>query len=276
MGINPIGYIPWTGKRTRHLYRLFVIAKSIFSEKIRSKAILILMFIGIIVVYAIPLISIIFLPHEVLTSEDMIGGINPVLGDGLILISMLLAAIVSSDIISRDLSDNSFVLYFSRPIRPIDYLIGKIAGGFAVMTIFCLLPLIIYGVVIIATQSGSDYLKSLEVLGLASVAGILNSFFFIGFGTMLSSVTKSRGYAGVGTFVSFFVLSLISAMFIEIDMNWVLVNPADLLKYTYGMIFSVGLPEELSSDIYWAILLSILIVPILFAYWRINRKAIGK
>ncbi len=276
MGINPIGYIPWTGKRTRHLYRLYVIAKSIFSEKIRSKAILILIFIGIIIVYALPLLDVIFLPHEVLTSEDMIGGANPVLGDPLILFSMLLAAIISSDIISRDLSDNSFVLYFSRPIRPIDYLIGKITGGFAVMAIFCLLPLIMYGVVIIATQSSSDYLKSLEVLGLASFAGILNSFFFIGFGTMLSSVTKNRGYAGVGTFVSFFVLSLISRMFTEIDVNWILVNPAVLLKYTYGMIFNIGLPEELSSDIYWTILLSILIVPIIFAYWRINKKATGK
>jgi len=250
--------------------------KSVFAEKIRSKAFLVLLIIGIIIVYAPPLITSLFLPHESLTSDAMIGGENPVIGPGLVLFSMLIAAIVSSDLISRDLSNSSFVLYFSRPIRPLDYLVGKMAGGFAIMSVFCVIPVIIYGTVVIGTQSGSEYLKSLEVLGRAAVAGILTSIFFLGVGTMLSSVTKSRSYAGVGTFVSFFVLTLISGMFQEIDLNWRLVNPIELLQFSYGVIFGDALPEELSLDIYWAILLSILIIPPLFAYWRIQRKAIGK
>jgi ABC-type transport system involved in multi-copper enzyme maturation permease subunit len=193
----------------------------------------------------------------------MIGGANPVIGGGLVLFSMLLAAIVSSDIISRDLSDNSFVA-------------GKMLGVFGIMAVFCLLPVIIYGVAIIATQSESEYLESFEVLGRATVAGILTSIFFMGLGTMFSSVTKSRTYAGVGTFVSFFVLTLISGMFSTIDVNWRLVNPLDLLQFSYGMIFGNGLPEELSPGLYWAIILSILVIPLLFAYWRVHRKAVGK
>jgi ABC-type transport system involved in multi-copper enzyme maturation permease subunit len=276
-GINPIGYRPWTGERTRHLYRLYVISRSIFTEKIRSKGVLVLLFIGIILVHALPLIFMSLVPHEGLTSDDMIDGENSVFGGGLFLIlSLLLAAVVSSDLISRDLSDNSFVLYFSRPIRPLDYLVGKLAGGFAVMSIFCLVPVIIFGVAIIATQSGSEYLESLGVLGLAAVAGVFTSIFFLGFGTMLSSVTKGRAYAGVGTFVAFFILSLISEMFSNIDVNWRLANPFNLLPYTYGMIFGRGLPEELNPGIYWAVLISILILPLLIAYWRIYVKAIGK
>lgn len=276
-GINPIGYRPWTGERTRHVYRLYVISRSIFSEKIRSKGVLVLLFIGIILVHAFPLMFKVLIPHEGLTADDMIEGENSIFGGGLFLIlSMLLAAVVSSDLISRDLSDNSFVLYFSRPIRPVDYLAGKLGGGFAVMSVFCLLPIIIFGVAIIATQTGSKYLDSLGILGLAAVAGILTSVFFLGFGSMLSSVTKSRAYAGVGTFVSFFVLFLISELFANIDVNWRLVNPFNLLHYTYGLIFDRKLPEELNSNLYWAILLVILLVPLIFAYWRIHSKAVGK
>ena len=277
MGINPIGYRPWTGDRTRHLYRLYVISRTIFAEKIRSKGVLVLLFIGIILVHAFPLIFKVLLPHEGLTADDMIEGENSIFGGGLFLIlTMLLAAVVSSDLISRDLRDNSFVLYFSRPIRPVDYLAGKMAGGFSIMSVFCLLPVIVFGVAIIATQSGSDYLDSLEVLGLAAVAGILTSVFFLGFGLMLSSVTRSRAYAGVGTFVSFFVLSLISEMFSNIDVNWRLANPFNLLQYSYAIIFDRGLPAELDSTLYWAVLSSILILPLLVAYWRIYVRAVGK
>jgi ABC-type transport system involved in multi-copper enzyme maturation permease subunit len=253
-----------------------VISRSVFVEKIRSKGVIVLLFIGIILTYVFPLISSVLLPHEGLTSDDMIGGENPVIGGGLVLFSMLLSAIVSSDLISRDLSDNSFVLYFSRPIRPLDYLAGKMLGVFGIMSVFCLLPVIIYGVAIIVTQSGSEYLESLEVLGRGAVAGILTSIFFMGLGTMFSSVTKSRTYAGVGTFVSFFVLTLISGMFLSIDVNWRLVNPLDLLQFSYGMIFGNGLPEKLSPSLYWVILLSILVIPLLFAYWRVHTKAVGK
>ncbi|MFC1755052.1 ABC transporter permease [Thermoproteota archaeon] len=276
LGINPIRYSPWTGKKTSHLRRLYVIFKLVFAEKIRSKAFLILLIIGIIIIYVPPLITSLFLPHETLTSEALIGGENPVIGPGLVLFSMLIAAIVSSDLISQDLSNSSFVLYFSRPIRPLDYLIGKMMGGFTIMSLFCLIPIIIYGTVVIGTQSGSEYLESLEVLGRAAFAGILTSIFFLGLGTMLSSVTKSRSYAGVGTFVSFFVLSLISGMFQGIDVNWRLVNPLELLQFSYGMIFDVGLPDDINLNIYWTILLSILIIPPVIAYWRIQRKAIGK
>jgi ABC-type transport system involved in multi-copper enzyme maturation permease subunit len=276
-GINPIGYRPWTSERTRHLYRLYVMSRSIFAEKIRSKGVLILLFIGIILVHAFPLIFKVLIPHEGLTSGDMIGGDSSIFGGGLfLLLTMLLAAVVTSDLISRDLSDNSFVLYFSRPIRPVDYLIGKVGGGFGIMSMFCLLPVMVFGIAIIATQSGSDYLASLEVLGLSLVAGALTSLFFLGFGMMLSSITRSRAYAGVGTFVSFFVLSIISGVFSNVDPNWQLANPFNLLQYTYGIIFGEGLPEELLPGLYWAVLISILVVPLLLAYWRIYSKAVGK
>jgi ABC-type transport system involved in multi-copper enzyme maturation permease subunit len=276
-GITPIGYRPWAGERTRHLNRVLVISRSILSEKIRTKGVLILLFIGVILVHAFPLIFKVLIPHEGLTVDDMIGGQSSIFGGGLfVVLTMLLAAVVSSDLISRDLSDNSFVLYFSRPIRPLDYLAGKMGGGFAIMSIFCVLPVIAFGVATIATQSGSEYLDSFAVLGQAIVAGMLASIFFLGYGMMLSSITRSRAYAGVGTFVSFFVLSLISGIFSNIDVNWRLVGPANLLQYGYSVIFGTGLPEEVNPTLFWIVLLSILIIPLLIAYWRIHLKAAGK
>ncbi len=277
MGVSPIEYEPWTGDRTGHFRRLFVMTKAIFKEKMKSKAVLILLFIGIILVHAFPLIFKVLLPHQELTTSAMIGGPNSIFGGGLFLIlSLLLAAVVSSDLISRDLGNNSFVLYFSRPITPRDYLIGKIAGGFIVMSFFCLLPVVIFGVAMIATQSGSDYLASLEVLGLATLSGAMTSYFFLGFGMMLSSITDNRAYAGVGTFMSFFVFSLISGLFSNIDSNWRLANPFNLLEYSYDLIFGNGLPTEINPGLYWLVLVSIMVAPMAIAYWRVSLRSVGK
>ena len=78
--------------------------------------------------------------HEELKASDM----SNYLGGGLFVIfSMLLAAIVTSDLISEDLASRSFVLYFSRALKVRDYLAGKAAGALLVMSLFCALPPVI-------------------------------------------------------------------------------------------------------------------------------------
>ncbi|MCJ7464775.1 MAG: hypothetical protein MUO81_08560, partial [Thermoplasmata archaeon] len=101
MGINPIEYHAWKGERTAQNLRLYVIARSVFRHKIRSLGVIILLVIGFLLVHAFSLITIVLLSHEELKASDM----NSYLGGGLFVIfSMLLAAVVTSDLISEDLA----------------------------------------------------------------------------------------------------------------------------------------------------------------------------
>src|SRR5512137_1988500 len=168
MGISPIEYHAWKGERTAQNLRLYVIARSVFRHKIASLGVIVLLVLGFLFVHAFSLITIILIHHESLEAYDM----NSYLGGGLFVIfSMLLAAIVTSDLISEDLASSSFVLYFSRALKVRDYLAGKAAGALLVMSLFCALPPIIVAFVSIATQTGGDYLHSLGVLGETALVG---------------------------------------------------------------------------------------------------------
>ncbi len=127
-----------------------------------------------------------------------------------IIFAMLLAAIICADIISSDLANASFVLYFSRPVRALDYLLGQFVGLMWVMWVFCLIPPIAYVLVMMGTQTGDAYSGGLKILGLTVLAGLVTAIYFLPYGLMISSFTKSKAYAGIGIFMSFFVLIIIS------------------------------------------------------------------
>lgn len=276
MGISPIEYKPWDGERTAKHERAYVIAKDVLLNKMKSKGVLAVLIIGIVLVHVFPAIFQSLMPHKKFTADMMIrqGFMGPYLKGGLyVIFSLLLASVVTSDLISQDLKDNSFVLYFSRSITPVDYLIGKLGGGFAVMGIFCTLPLIAVGMAIISTQTGSDYAHSFEILGKTVVAGLLTQSFFLFYGVMLSSFTKRKAYAGVGTFMSFFVLTIVAEIFAEFDKNWKLLSPLNLLNYSYDRIFGYSIPNGVDEGLHTLVLTVVIVVPLIVLYLQTYRRA---
>ena len=178
--------------------------------------------------------------------------------------------------ISQDLKDKSFVLYFSRPIKTLDYLTGKIGGALCITSIFTFIPFIFYCLIIIGTQTGDDYGGSLYVLGSTIIAGVLTTVFFISYGVMISSLTKKKTYAGVGIFMSFFVLTTIGSIFATFDQNWSLVSPTNLLFYSYDIIYGFDLPSDLNSNIFGVLFVCILFLPLVVTYFQVYRIEVGK
>lgn len=281
MPVERIEYTAWEGQKSSRLRRIYAIVKKIFRDKLSSKGILILLILLSIVGHALPLISSSLAPHEALTPKMMAKiAEDPMTGGGylnnLVLFSLLFASVVCSDLISRDLRDNSFTLYFSRPIKTEDYLLGKMGGAFSVISLFCLLPPIIFCLSVIATQTGGDYIGSLGVLGVTVIAGIFTTFIFTSWGVMFSSLTKKRSFAGVGAFASFFVLSVVGGIFSEFNSNWQIIDPFNLLDYSYNLFYGFDLPSEVSPILFGFALLSILVIPITVLYYRIHRRSVGK
>jgi ABC-type transport system involved in multi-copper enzyme maturation permease subunit len=273
MGINPIEYHPWKGVRTAQNLRLYVIARSVIRHKIGSLGVIILLVIGFLLVHAFSLITIILVNHEKLEASQM----NSYLGGGLFVIfSMLLAAIVTSDLISEDIASSSFVLYFSRALKVRDYLAGKAAGALLVMSLFCALPPILVAFVSIATQTGGDYWHSLGILGETALVGALVTIFFVPFGMMISCFTRRKSYAAVGTFMSFFVLVVVAGLFSQFSRGWRVISPIDALAYLFSWFFGEPVPSYVDKGALGLIVASLIIVPAVVVYYRLTRQVVGK
>ena len=75
MGIDPIGYKPWKGKRAGYYERIFVISTTMFRQKLKSKWILLLLILGMMLVYIFPIITFSLVPHlSILQDISFVGG----------------------------------------------------------------------------------------------------------------------------------------------------------------------------------------------------------
>jgi hypothetical protein len=139
-----------------------------------------------------------------------------------------------------------------------------------------LLPPIILAVSITATQSGSDYLSSAEVILETVLAGFLATVFLIPIGMMISSLTRRRTYAAVGTFMFVFVLGIVASIFSQFDPNWQLIDPGNVLFYSFDFIFGVSLPQDIDAWLLLGMALLFTVPPMALAYYQVLRKGVGK
>ena len=272
MGIDPIDYTPWKKKRTMLGKRFLVMVEKIFRSKIRSKAIWVILIIGSMIVHVFPILSAALMPHEELTAEMMS---NHMSGEIFFLFTVLLAAVICSGLISQDLKDSSFVLYFSRPLKTETYLMGKLGGAFTTMLIYCFIPPLLICISVIATQTGDAYTGSLKVLGKTVLAGLLTSFVLLPYMVLLSSLTKRKAYAGIGSFMSIYALTIVSLFFTQFDSNWKLLNPSNLLNFTFDLIYGFGLPDDINSGFYSVGMFVLIILPLTLLFYRIHSKEVS-
>ncbi len=273
MGVDPIEYTPWSEEKTVLGTRFLVMIEKIFREKIRSKAIWAILIIGSILVHVFPIISAVLMPQEELTAEMMRDHFSD---DIFFLFTVLLTAVVCSSLISQDLKDNSFILYFSRPLNTETYLLGKLGGAFTTILLYCFIPPILVGISVIATQTGGVYTGSLKILGKTAFAGLLTSFIFLPYMLLLSSLTERKAYAGIGAFMGIYALTLVSLFFSQFDPNWRLLSPSNLLHFTYDSIYGFGLPDDINTGLYSASMFVLILIPLALLFYRIHTKEGGR
>lgn len=273
MGLNPIGYKPWEGKRTEHNRRFLVIADSIIRQKLRGKWFLGMLIIGTFLVHILPLILQSMMPHEDLSATFM----RNYLGDGIFFIfEVILVALVCSDLISEDLHSNSIILYLSRALKVEGYLLGKWLGAMITICLFTVIPPLAVSLAITVTQSGSDYLSSFVVVGQTFLAGLWSAVFFIPIGLAISSITRKKTYAGVGTFMFFFILVIVAGILTEFSTGWAILSPMELLTDTHTVIYGLELASDVDKVVLGAMAFIMTVPPILLVYLRITRKGVGK
>lgn len=273
MGLDPIGYKPWNGKRTEHKERFLVIAQNIVQDKLRSKPFLFMYILGMFLVHVFPLIFYSMVPHDELEADLMSGYMQ----DGVFLVfNIILVSLICADLISEDMRSNSIVLYLSRALQPDRYLLGKWLGAVITLCLFTLVPPLIVSIAVTATQGGSDYLASLAVIGSTVLSGLFAALFLVPVGMMMSALTSKRTYAGVGTFMFFFILVIISTVLSGFTSDWDMLSPINVLSNAYDVLYGITLPDDVNVALMGAMILALTVPPIYFVYGRIVRKGVGK
>ncbi|HIH77153.1 MAG TPA: hypothetical protein HA343_07590 [Methanomassiliicoccales archaeon] len=273
MGLDPIGYKPWSGERTEHGRRFLVVAESILRHKLRAKWFLALLVIGTFLVHIMPLFIFSLIPHQGLEAEVM----RNYMGDGLYFIfEVILVALVCSDLISEDLRSNSFILYVSRAMGVKGYLLGKWTGAMITIGLFTLLPPLAVAIAITATQSGSDYLGSLAVIGQTLLAGAWSAAMLVPAGLAVSSLTRKKTYASVGTFMFFFGMMIVAGIFSGLSQDWSMLNPSEVLYQSHTVLYGLELSESVNRYLLGAMAFLLTVPPMALVYYRIMRKEVGK
>ena len=271
MGIDPIRYKPWSGERTGTMDRVFIIAKTFFQQKLKSKWIMAFLILSLIIMFAFGIIFNALMPHETLEAGTMATQMS-----GIFIFSILLAAMICSDSIAEDLRSNSFVLYFSRAMKTESYLAGKIGGAFMTLGLFSFIPPILMAIVLMGTQSSSSYGASLGILGYTVIASFIATIFIIPLSLLISSLTTRKSYAAIGTFMVFFILTIISAIFREFDSNWKLIDPGTVLSIFYDLLYGFGIPSGIDAGLFSVMFSGFIIIPMALLYLRIHMMAVGK
>ncbi|MGA1793681.1 MAG: ABC transporter permease, partial [Thermoplasmatota archaeon] len=161
---------------------------------------------------------------------------------------VLLTAVCGSGIIANDLRNNTFTLYFSRPITKSDYMVGKFLALSTILSVITLVPALIIFVARMAfiNEPFIYILEHLWLLGGMLIASVVAIAIFSSIAMALSSMTNRGIFAGVGIFGSFIFASIVSDVMVEIfetdifkvlNINLMMKN---LIKPLFGISYNSG------------------------------------
>lgn len=126
---------------------------------------------------------------------------NYLASDFLLFMLILIMVSAGAGLIADDLRHNSLVLYFSRPLRKKDYLLGKISVlAFFVLSL-TLVPAFIFIIIKLLFAGSFDLLRSYPWLPLAIIAySLFLTAFFCLYTTFFSSLSRNSRYVSVIVF----------------------------------------------------------------------------
>lgn len=110
--------------------------------------------------------------------------------------AFLLSLTISSSVIARDLQSGAFTFYFARSVRPRDYVLGKLAGMFAVTAAIMLAgPLVLAFARLALSESPEHLISLLPILPKAIAIGLLGTLAFAAVPLGFSALIRNPRHA---------------------------------------------------------------------------------
>jgi len=192
------------------------------------------------------------------------------------LLFMVVAILVFSGagLIADDLRHNALQLYFARPLKKVDYLLGKAAVIFFFLLILTMVPGIVFIIFKLIFAGNLQFFASYPWLILSVIAySLFLTTFFACYTLLLSSIGKNRRYVSILIFGVYIFSDIFYAIFYEIFRSryFSLLSIKSNLQQVGAVLFNQKTPVNIP----WFYSLLVIVAICLFAAYILKRKVRG-
>jgi len=195
-------------------------------------------------------------------------------GEFLLFMMVMMMVLGGAGLIADDLRSNSLQLYFSRPIRKRDYLLGKLATAGFFLLLFTLVPGLLFILLKIIFAGSFKLLTAYPwILPAVLLDSLLVAVFFASYTLLISSLSRNRRYAAILIFLVYLFSDIFFGIFYGIFHNpyFCLLSIKANLQQVTAALFRV----KPAFEVPWIFSLLILAVLVLACGAVLVRKARG-
>ena len=134
------------------------------------------------------------------------------------LIMLVFVAVQAPELVSRDLRSRVLPLYFSRPIKPVDYPLAKYLGFTGACLVMLEVPLLaLYGGAVANVHGGSAVWAETKALIPGLLIGLLWAVTLAAIGLFLASMTGRRGFATGAVAIAFLLTYTLAEILLQVE-----------------------------------------------------------
>ncbi len=134
-------------------------------------------------------------------------------------VGFLLTLTCGAGIIATDLRSGAFTFYFSRPVRPIDYLLGKLSGLVFLHMMIIVVPMLVLMFVRLGLARDTDeLLANLQLVPKVALIGTLASVAFASMSLAASSLF-GKPAASIGLWAAYYLILTTIVMGVALNSN---------------------------------------------------------
>jgi ABC-2 type transport system permease protein len=239
-----------------------------------AKVIPAMLYIGVTITVVIPIGIRAFLPDAAVVEYWEFFNI-------IFLLLGVYVATIAPEMLCPDRRENVLMLYFSRAITRLDYLLAKLVATALLTLTISLLPVVVYwlGRQLLADSPLSAMRDNLGDLGRVAIASIVIAFYLGAIGLAISSFTGRKSIAVAIIIIGFLVSTALAGILPEvtddpdIDRFFAFLSPAFTVDYfVYGLfgqeLIDPTFGQSFDTWVYGAVMLAIIAICCGIMYWR--------
>jgi ABC-2 type transport system permease protein len=135
-----------------------------------------------------------------------------------IIVMLIFVAVQAPELVSRDLRNRVLPLYFSRPLRPVDYPVAKYVAFTAACLVMIEVPvLLLYVGTIVSVHGGSAVWAETRALIPGLLVGLMWAVVMAAIGLALACLTGRRAFATGAIAIFFFLTEIVAVILLHAE-----------------------------------------------------------
>jgi len=200
-------------------------------------------------------------------------------GDFLLFMMVMIIVFCGAGLISDDIKHNSLQLYFSRPLKKSQYLLGKASVIFFFLFLVTLVPGLIIFIMKLIFSGSFKFFISYPWLPLSIIGySLLLTGFFSIYALFLSSLSKNSRYVAILIFSIYFFSNILYEIFSEVFKNqhFALLSLKANLQQLGAAFFNQNLPYKTSWYFSFLIIFSFSMLAVIYLKKKVKGVVIIK